>query len=278
MNEQQKLKAEALRSLHHRERALVLANAWDVASARVLESAGAEAIATTSAGVAFSLGYLDGQTISRDEMLQVIARICRAVQLPVTADVEAGYGNRPEDAAETARRVMGAGAVGVNLEDRSGDRASPLLDIDLAARKVAAVRRAGDTAGVPLVINARTDVYLSEVGPPETRFDEALRRAMAYRHAGADCIFLPSVQDPETIRRFVQELRCPINILAGPGFPSIQELRKLGVARVSLGSKAMLASVTTVRHIWQELQTAGTYTSLEGALTYRDLSQLLAHS
>jgi 2-methylisocitrate lyase-like PEP mutase family enzyme len=275
MNGQLKSKAESLRSMHQRGRVLVFANVWDVASARVLESSGAEAIATSSAGVAFALGYPDGERISRGEMLDMVARISRAVKVPVSADVDAGYGSRPEDAAETVRAVIEAGAVGINLEDGTEDQAHPLLEPSLATAKVAAARQAADRAGVPVVINARTDVYLNQVGPPESRFDEALRRGKAYRDAGADCIFLPGLGDTEAIGAFVRELRCPINILAGPGFPPIPELEKLGVARISLGSKPMLAAVSTLRRVWQELRSTGTYSSLEGAFSHGEVNQLL---
>ena len=138
---------------------LLLPNAWDVASARVVEQGGFGAVATTSAGVAFSLGYPDGQRISREEMLTVVSRIAAGVKVPVTADVEAGYGDRPEDAARTARDVLAAGAVGMNLEDAMGDPANPLLDLSLQVERVKAVRE------LPIVLNARTDVYLLEVGP-----------------------------------------------------------------------------------------------------------------
>lgn len=273
-----KTKADALRAMHHGGKILVLANAWDAASARVLEEAGANAIATTSAGIAFMLGRPDGQRVSREEMLGMVARIARAVRVPVTADVEAGYGNRPEDAAETARRVIAAGAVGLNLEDGTGDAVHPLIDLPLAVEKVRAVREAAGHSGVPLVINARTDVFLRKTGAPETRFDHALRRAIAFREAGADCVFLPGVADSATIARFVRELQFPVNILAGPGSPTIPELQKLGVARVSLGSRTMLAAVTTARRVWEELLRDGTYTTLERSLTYEEMSKLLTHS
>lgn len=273
-----KTKADALRAMHHGGKILVLANAWDAASARVLEEAGANAIATTSAGIAFMLGRPDGQRVSREEMLGMVARIARAVTVPVTADVEAGYGNRPEDAAETARRVIAAGAVGLNLEDGTGDAVHPLIDLPLAVEKVRAVREAAGHSGVPLVINARTDVFLRKTGAPETRFDHALRRAIAFREAGADCVFLPGVADSATIARFVRELQFPVNILAGPGSPTIPELQKLGVARVSLGSRTMLAAVTTARRVWEELLRDGTYTTLERSLTYEEMSKLLTHS
>jgi len=275
MNPRQKSLAESFRSLHHGPTILVLANCWDVASARVLEAAGVPAIATSSAGVAFSLGYPDGQRIARDEMLAVVARVAKAVKVPVTADVESGYGPRPEDAARTAQAVIEAGAVGMNLEDSTEESDTALIEVSLAVEKIRAVREAGSRAGVPLVINARTDVYLNQVGAPDSRYDHALRRAAAFRDAGADCIFLPGVREPELIARFVKDLKFPINILAGPGSPAIAELQRLGVARVSLGSKPMLAGLGTLRRLLNELQQKGTYASLEGAVTYAEMQKLL---
>lgn len=272
----QKSFADAFRRLHHGPDILVLANCWDVASARVLEAERAPAIATSSAGVAFSLGYPDGQRISRDDMLAAVARVAKAVKVPVTADVESGYGTRPEDAERTAQAVIEAGAVGMNLEDSTVDSDTALVEVALAVEKIRAVREAGNNAGVPLVINARTDVYLNQVGAPESRYDHALRRAVAFRDAGADCIFLPGVKEPELISRFVKDLKFPINILAGPGFPAIAELQRLGVARVSLGSKPMLAGLGVLRRLARELQQKGTYTSLEGAVTYGEMQKLLS--
>ena len=274
--DRQKSLAETFRRLHHGPDILVLANCWDVASARVLESASVPAIATSSAGVAFALGYPDGQRISREEMLAVVARITKAVKVPVTADVESGYGPRPEDAARTATAVIEAGAVGLNLEDSTAESDTALIDVALAVEKIRAVREAGQKAGVPLVINARTDVYLNQIGAPESRYAHALRRAVAFRDAGADCIFLPGVKEPELIARFVKDLQFPINILAGPGVPTIPELQRLGVARVSLGSKPMLAGLGLLRRLAQELQSKGTYAALEGAVTYGEMQKLLS--
>lgn len=273
--ERQKNLAANLRRLHHGSEILVLANCWDVASACVLEQAGVPAIATSSAGVAFSLGYADGQRISREEMLAVVARVARAVHVPVTADVESGYGPRPEDAARTALAVIAAGGVGMNLEDSGDESDTTLVEVSLAVEKIRAVREAGDKAEVPLVINARTDVYLNEVGAPNSRYDHALRRAAAFRDAGADCIFLPGIKDPGLIARFVQDLKFPINILAGPGVPPVPELQRLGVARVSLGSKPMLAGLGLLRRIAAELRDSGTYDALEGAVTYAEMQKLL---
>jgi 2-methylisocitrate lyase-like PEP mutase family enzyme len=266
--ESQKAKADAFRAMH-RGQILLLPNAWDVASARVIQQAGFGAIATTSAGIAFTLGYPDGQRISREEMLSVVGRIAAAVKVPVTADVEAGYGERPEDAARTARDVIAVGAVGMNLEDATGDRESPLFDLSLQVERVKAVRE------LPIVLNARTDVYLLDIGAPDKRYDKALRRLAAFRDAGADCVFVPGLRDAATIGRLVKDLQCPMNILAGPGSPSVPELRKLGVARVSLGSSAMRATLGLLRSVSEELKGAGTYTSLEGGIPFADVNRMM---
>jgi 2-methylisocitrate lyase-like PEP mutase family enzyme len=272
---QQANAAAAFRSMHSGSELLLLPNVWDAASARIIEAAGFSAIATSSGGIAFSLGYPDGQKISREEMLAVVARIAKAVRVPVTADVESGYGNSPEAAADTARAVIAAGAVGINLEDVSGDADKPLVDLALQLEKIKAVREAAAALHVPLVLNARTDVFLLEVDEPAGRYDEALRRLSAFRDAGADCVFIPGIRDAAIIGRFVSDLRCPVNILAGPASPSISELRKLGVARVSLGSSVMRASLGTLRRIANELRSAGTYESLDGAPSYAEMNELL---
>jgi 2-methylisocitrate lyase-like PEP mutase family enzyme len=270
----QKLKAETFRKLHRAARILVLPNTWDVASSRIVEDAGFEAIATSSAGVAFSLGYPDGQRISRSEMMAAVARIAHAVKIPVTADSEAGYGDRPEDAAQTATAVIEAGAVGMNLED-SRDAAHPLIDLTLAVEKIKAVREAASAAGVPIVLNARTDVYLAEVGKPESRYDETIRRLSAYRDAGADCLFAPGVRDKSTIERLVSDLKWPLNVLAGPGFPSVPELQKLGVARVSLGSGPMRATLGLLSRLAKELKASGTYEAMNGAPTHAEVNRMM---
>ncbi len=272
--ESQKLKADTLRKLHLAARILVLPNTWDVASSRIVEDVGFEAIATSSAGVAFSLGYPDGQRISRSEMIAAVARIARAVKIPVTADSEAGYGDRPEDAAQTATAVIEAGAVGMNLEDSRDDAMHPLIDLTLAVEKIKAVREAASAAGVPVVLNARTDVYLAEVGKPESRYDETVRRLSAYRDAGADCLFAPGVRDTSTIERLVRDLKWPLNILAGPGSPSVPELQKLGVARVSLGSGPMRATLGLLSRLAEELKKSGTYKAMEGP-THAEVNKMM---
>jgi 2-methylisocitrate lyase-like PEP mutase family enzyme len=256
--------------LHKGPHILLLPNAWDAASARILEAAGAAAIGTTSAGIAWSLGYPDGQRISRQEMMAAIARIARAVAIPVTADVEAGYGPSPEQAAETVRHVLEAGAVGMNLEDAASDVA--LFDVARQVERVQAAREAATAAGVPLVINARTDVYWMRQGD----FDEALRRLTAYRDAGASCLFVPGVRDANTIAQIARAVGAPLNVLAGPGMPHARDLENLGVARLSLGSGPMRAAMGVTRKIARELLGSGTFnTMLEDAVPYLEMNDLM---
>src|ERR1700722_11957130 len=263
----QRAKAEAFRAMHDRSRILVLPNAWDAMSARVIEDAGARAIATTSAGVAFSVGYPDGEAIPRDEMISAIARINRVVTIPVTADIESGFAHDVREVAETVRRVIDAGAVGINLEDQVHDGSHSLYDLDVAVDRVRAAREAADSAGVPIVINARTDVYLLGIGEPDTRFEHAVRRANAYRKAGADCLFLPGVASRADIERIVPALDGPLNLITVPGIPTIPELERLGVARLSVGTQLTLGAMSALKKTVAELLNTGTYESMLGAKT-----------
>ncbi len=273
----QQVKAAAFRKLHDGSRILVLPNAWDVASARILEAAGFSAIGTTSCGVAWSLGYPDGERMSREEMLEAVRRIASRVALPVTADMETGFARTPEGAAETVRGVIAAGAVGINLEDGTHDPRRPLVDVSLHVEKIRAAREAASPAGVPLVINARTDAVWSGAGEANARLDEAVRRANAYRAAGADCLFVFGVRDAGAIARLVREIDGPLNVMAGPGVPSIPELAQLGVARVSVGGGPMRATLTLLRRIADELRGPGVYTTFtQDTIPYGELNTLLA--
>jgi 2-methylisocitrate lyase-like PEP mutase family enzyme len=274
-NDEQRKKADALRALHSGPEALVLVNVWDAGSARIIEDLGFPAIATTSAGMAFSKGLPDGQKISSERMMAAVAEIAQAVNVPVTADAEAGYGDGPEHAAETARNVIMAGAVGMNFEDATGRAEQPLADLELQVERIRAIRERAAELRVPLVLNARTDVYLSQVGDPAKRYDEAIKRLQAYRDAGADCVFVPGIRDPETIRRLFSDLRCPLNILAGPGSPSVAELTALGVKRISLGSGPMRAALGTLRRLGQEVRADGTYSNISAAPSHAEMNQLM---
>ena len=269
-------KAEQFRKMHAGPRILALPNAWDAVSARILEEAGHPAIATSSAAVAFSQGYPDGQRISRNEMLEVVARIAHAVRVPVTADMESGYGTMVKDMAETAKAVVAAGAIGMNLEDVTGDDESSHVEISLQKEKISTIREVSSSLGVPLVLNARTDIYLMPIGEESTRFERTVERLRAYRQAGADCVFAPGVSDRDTIAKLVKAVAAPLNILASTDCPSLAELEKIGVARVSAGSSVIRATLGLIRRIAKDWMDRGTYDSLlDGAVPFGDLNHMM---
>ncbi|HEX7120509.1 MAG TPA: isocitrate lyase/phosphoenolpyruvate mutase family protein [Longimicrobiales bacterium] len=269
-------RASAFLDLHRGERILVLPNAWDVASARLFEEAGFAAVGTTSAGIAVSAGYPDGERIPRDEMLRAVQRIAASVSVPVSVDLEAGYGRTPDAVADTVRRAIAAGAAGINLEDGSADGAGALSDVALQLEKLAAAREAARSMRVQIVINARTDVYWLEVGDAAGRFGHAVSRANAYRAAGADCVFIPGVTDASTIAGLVREVDGPLNILAGAATPPVGELERLGVRRLSVGSGPIRAALARVRRIAAELLGPGTYGALtDDTIPYAELNRLV---
>jgi 2-methylisocitrate lyase-like PEP mutase family enzyme len=262
-------KAERLRGLHSGPAILVLANVADAIGARIVEAEGFPAVATSSAGVAAVLGYPDGQAIPRREMVFLVERIARSVDVPATADLEAGYG----DPAQAARDLIAAGAVGMNLEDIEGDT---LIPLDRQLESIRAVRAAGDSAGVPIVLNARTDIFLAKIGDPSTRFERAVERLNAYRAAGADCLFAPGVIDMLTIMRLVSSVDGPLNILATVGSPSISELQRAGVRRVSFGSGPSRVALGNFRRFVRALRADGIMKPLETeAITFSEVQKLL---
>jgi 2-methylisocitrate lyase-like PEP mutase family enzyme len=271
----QRERAQRFLRLHDGPDVLVVGSVWDPGSAVVFEGEGFEALATSSAGVAYSLGYPDGERIPRDEMLAAIARVVRATRLPVSADVEMGYGRSEREVSQTCHGVLEAGAIGVNLEDATGDADRPLVEPELQVEKIRAVRAMADSFGVHLVINARTDVYLLRVGEEPARFAEAVRRTKLYRQAGADCLFVPGVADRVTIGRLVREIDGPLNVLAVGGTPPVAELATLGVRRVSQGSGPARAALATARRSARELRTRGTYTGYTAdAISYAEANRL----
>jgi 2-methylisocitrate lyase-like PEP mutase family enzyme len=262
--------------LHRGPKILVLPNAWDVSSARIFEDAGFSAIGTTSAGVAFSLGYPDGQKIPRGEMLAVVRRIAEAVEVPVTADVEAGFGSTPEEVADTAREVIAAGAVGMNLEDGVEGKPDLLADVNLQKEIILAVLGVAAASRVPFVLNARTDIFLYGIGPAETRLARTIERLNAYRAGGAQSLFAPGVKDKETITQLARGVTGPLNILATVGTPPTAELEQLGVARVSVGSGPMRATLGFLDRMARQLRDEGVFTLMtEGALPYADANRLV---
>ncbi len=273
-------KAEKLRQLHSAPELLILINVPDVGSARVVEAAGFPAIATSSGGIAWLLGYPDGERIDRDEMLGMVHRIAASVEVPVSADIEGGYGTAPGIVAATVRLTVETGAVGINLEDRSSlpgkpRQANRLIDLPLAVERVKAAREAAEQTGVPLVINARTDGFLLPGHHGKETLDDAIHRANAYREAGADCLFVPGAAERDTIATLVREIDGPVNVLAKLTTPPVSELETLGVARLSVGALVSLGAMALFRRAGNELRGPGTYTFAADALLHSQMNNLL---
>ena len=218
--------ATTFKQLHAGPQILVLPNAWDAASAALMEDAGAQAVATSSAAVAWAHGYADGDLLPVPTLLAAIGEIARVLKVPLTADIEGGYSDDLEALSETVRGVIAAGAVGINLEDGVRDPA-------LQARKIEAVRKAADQAGAGLFVNARTDVYLRGLAQGEAALAETLRRAELYRAAGADGIFVPGPVDEALLGTLAREIALPLNVMGRGGAPSAARLQTLGVRRLS---------------------------------------------
>ena len=269
----QKGAAEKLRALHATG-VLMLPNAWDAGSAAMIALAGAQAIATTSGGIAWSLGHADGQRLTRAEMIERVGEIVAAVTIPVTADIEGGYGPGPEDVAVTVEAVIAAGAVGVNIED-SRAPGGPLFDPAEQAARIQAARAASVSAGLPeLFINARTDVFLYGIGVRQARLDHVLARSFAYAKTGADSLFVPGLTDLQVINELAEASPLPVNVMAGPGAPPVAELAAAGVRRVSTGTAIAQAAYTLATRAATELLTTGSYTVLEQALDFGTINSL----
>jgi 2-methylisocitrate lyase-like PEP mutase family enzyme len=261
----------------HKRRPLILPNAWDAASARVIEGAGAPAIATTSAGVSWSFGRADGQRLRREEMLQVIGNIVESVRVPVSADMESAYGNGSgKDIADTVQMLISMGVAGINLEDSPGREGQTLLAPEEQAERIRVARQSATSTSADLLINARTDVYLFQVGDPNSRFAATVERARLYRRAGADCVFVPGVVDINTLAELVKAIEGPLNVMAMPGAPSVKQLGEIGVARVSVGPWIAQAALAAAKRAARELLEQGTYTSLEPSLPFAELNAMFA--
>ena len=259
----QRQRAEAFHRLHAGDGILVLVNVWDAASARLFEQAGSPAIATTSAGMAWSLGYSDGEQVSAHELVEACARICRVVTAPVSVDIERGYGRTPAEVSATVRALLELGVVGINIEDGLTPGAKELAPPSALAEKISAIRAVAEEAGIRLFINARTDAYLAPTNDPGARHEETVRRAQMYVAAGADGVFAPGLESPEEMARLAHAVERPLNIYAGyAGLPPVAELRRAGVRRVSLGCGPFQAALALARRIATETLIEGTYTAM----------------
>ncbi|MDQ3692528.1 MAG: isocitrate lyase/phosphoenolpyruvate mutase family protein [Chloroflexota bacterium] len=265
MNDSDLIKRAAAFQELNRAGGLLLPNAWDAASARVFETTGFPAIGTTSSGIANARGLGDAELIGRDGSVREIASITAAVSVPVTADIESGYGPSPADVATTVAAVLDAGAVGVNLEDNThGTGEQPLFRIDEQTARIAAARATAADRGVPLVINARTDTFILQLGDTvDERLAMTGERGRAYLEAGADLVFIPLVVDLDLVRRLATAIGGPISLMAMPGAPAASELFAAGASRVSLGQTAMLATMGALRAIAEDIRDTGTWTTIE---------------
>lgn len=267
----QKEKAELFLKLHHDKEILVIVNSWDPGSSRLIEASGFKAVGTTSMGISASLGYPDCEQISFPEMLQAIKNIADKITLPLTVDIEGGFGNNTMDIVTNIRKVIETGVVGINLED-SVKLSPDLLDPSEFSDRIAAVRELSGSLGIHLVINARTDSFLTSSGPANKRLDESIKRGNIYKDAGADCIFVPNITDVNSISTLVREIDAPVNILANPSNgtalpPGLKELEEIGVARLSVGSSLMKSTLALIKRVADEIITAGSYNYLLKALT-----------
>jgi len=270
-------KAGKFLELHHDPKLLVLPNVWDPLGARLLEGLGFPAVATASAAVAFSLGYDDGQKITFDAMLDSISRICAGVDVPVTADVESGYAQDPDDMADNIRRVIRAGAVGINLED-STDEGGFLFPIDVQCERLRAARAAADLEDLPLVINARIDVFYkgTDDGRRDEQVEDTIARAKSYLDAGADCVYPILVGDLETLGRIHDAVRAPLNVYASKSTASMRDLEKAGISRLSVGPWMLKAALTRMKEVAEVLKEYGSYDVLtDGTMTTDEVRRYL---
>lgn len=267
-------KAERFRGLHDRKKVLILPNAWDVPSARIFEDAGFPAVATSSAGMMVSLGYPDGEEIPTEEFISAVRRIARVLSVPLTVDIVGGFGHDPEEVAKTVKSVVDAGAVGINIEDFVHSR-KELLPVEKQVVRLRAVVHLQKSIDVPFVINARTDAFRFGPGDESAKLDEAIRRGIAYRDVGADCIYPMGLTDAASISKFVKAVDFPMNVMVRKGLPSVPELGRLGVARVSFGPSASYAAMGLLKRASEEVLTKGTYATLvDGAITFDELNAL----
>jgi len=268
--------ADAFFALHRPGAPFVLPNAWDAASALVFEYAGFTAIGTSSAAMSWSLGYADGERVDTEELFAALGRIVRVTSVPVTADIEAGFGTTTDAAVRSVERCIAAGVVGANLEDFDS-HADEMISLEAHAERIRAVKARAAALGVRFFVNARTDILLQELGPAATRVDRTIERLRAYAAAGADGVFVPGVTDAETIRRLAAAVDAPLNVLAAVRTPPVAELAKLGVARVSVGAAPARRTLGVLREIAHELRDRGTYGFAHmPSLPYADLNAMFA--
>jgi len=268
---QQTEMANSFLARHQTPPVLLLPNVWDAISARLFAAAGFDALATTSGGVAWALGYPDGEHAPWSEVVGATARIVRTAQVPVTADIEAGYGATPAEVAAHVAEIIQTGVVGINLEDGLH---GPMRSIEDAVARLAAAREAARREGVPIVLNARCDIFHLQHGEESTRFAATVERCKAYLAAGADCVYPFGLRDPATIAAFVKAVGGPVNITGRPGMPNAVEFERMGVARITIASAPALATMSAIQELATKLRATGGFEMLTATLRHPDAQKL----
>jgi 2-methylisocitrate lyase-like PEP mutase family enzyme len=263
--------AKSFLAQHRGPPVLLLPNAWDAMSARLFVAAGFDALATTSGGVAWALGYPDGESVPWPEVVAATARIVRGARVPVTADIEAGYGETPAEVGRHVAEIIQAGVVGINLEDGLH---GPIRTIEDATARLRAAREAAAREGVPIVINARCDIFHLQHGGENTRFAATVERCKAYLAAGADCVYPFGLRDPAVIADFVKAVDGPVNVTGRPGMPDAAALERLGVARITIASAPALVVMSAVQRLAADLRASGRFDALAAPLRHPDAQGL----
>jgi 2-methylisocitrate lyase-like PEP mutase family enzyme len=254
---------------------LILPNVWDVPSARVFEDAGFPSVATSSAALAVSLGYPDGEAIGKDELFATVRKIVNHLTIPLSVDIESGFGLTEIELSDTINRVIEAGGVGINIEDISNPSNETPYTVEKQVERIRMVRRVARSLGIPIVINARTDAYRFTEGDKRVKIEETIRRAKAYAGEDVDCLYPMGLAEKNAISEFVRAVGKPVNIMARRGAPTVPELEEIGVKRLSLGPGPMYAAMGLLKRIGRELRQEGTYDALlEGAITFDELNAL----
>ncbi|MGF9769464.1 isocitrate lyase/PEP mutase family protein [Bacillus albus] len=268
------IKSKIFKDYHHDSSILILPNAWDVMSAKIYEDLNYKAIGTTSAGIAASLGYGDGEQLPFESMLDVIRKITQSVSIPVSADIESGYGETIEEILENVRKIIDSGVVGINLEDSKKNHTCSLDDTSYQQKKIESIKNVSISERMPLFINARTDAYIFNSN--NNRVEETMKRAQAYKDAGADGIFIPGLAQKEHIQMFTKEIDLPLNVLIHDSTPSISDLECLNISRISFGSGAYRATISTLRKLASEVIKKGGYGIITNeVISYEEMMEFL---
>ena len=273
-------KAMAFHALHktYKSKPLILPNVWNPLSAKIFEQAGFKAIATTSSGIAASLGYPDGEKIPKKLMFDMVRLIAQSVDIPVSMDFETGYGRTLEEICANVQTIIDAGVVGINIEDENPDKPGTLFSIEEQVKKIKAIKAYAQKLGVPLFINARTDIFWLKLYTPEKRLGETIRRLKAYEKAGANGVFVPGLSDLTIVEEITKNISIPLNILSGPWVKDTAALVSAGVSRISIGSAAIRDLVSRLQGLAGQLSSSTDLTFFDGSVPYSKLKDMLTDS